>query len=93
MSVTKLGTIVELPNGRVGTVVFNGLSGVGIKWGEHYPDPEIFKDSFGDIGPPNGDLSRFDDWQPEAMLREEHLTKLLGMECVGVEYEIWEKDV
>jgi len=29
----KLGTVVRLPDGREGTVVFNSLIGVGIKWG------------------------------------------------------------
>jgi hypothetical protein len=31
----KLGTRIKLSDGRIGTVVFNGLIGVGIKWGEH----------------------------------------------------------
>jgi len=35
----RLGTKVWLPDGRVGTVVYNSLIGVGIKWGLHDPDP------------------------------------------------------
>ena len=31
----KVGTIIELLDGKRGTVVYNGLDGVGIKWGEH----------------------------------------------------------
>ena len=29
----KPGTYVRLPDGRMGTVVYNGLDGVGIRWG------------------------------------------------------------
>ena len=36
----KLGTQIRLPDGREGTVVYNSLIGVGIKWGLHDPDPE-----------------------------------------------------
>ena len=35
MSMNKVGTIVRVPDGRIGTVVYNGLDGIGIKWGEH----------------------------------------------------------
>ena len=31
----KAGTIVKLSDGRIGTVVYNSLDGVGIKWGEY----------------------------------------------------------
>ena len=30
----KAGTIIELPDGRRGTIVFHGLIGYGIRWGE-----------------------------------------------------------
>lgn len=77
-----LGTIIELPDGRVGTVVYNSLDGVGIKWGEHYPDPADFENTNGSLvgpGPP-------DDWQwfPDAMLREPY--SLATLPCVGSEY-------
>lgn len=45
----KLGAHVLLPDGREGTVVFNGLSGVGIKWGLHDPDPSDFDGTNGGI--------------------------------------------
>jgi hypothetical protein len=31
----RIGSLVKVPDGRIGTVVYNGLDGVGIKWGEH----------------------------------------------------------
>ena len=37
------GTVVKLPDGRIGTAVYNGLDGYGIAWGVHakpYPEAE-----------------------------------------------------
>jgi hypothetical protein len=54
-------------------VVFNGLCGVGIKWGRHDPDPAIFVGSVGDLGKigvhgeESPDLS---EWAPDALLRD-----------------------
>ena len=31
----KQGTVVKLPDGRIGTAVYNGLDGYGIAWGIH----------------------------------------------------------
>ena len=31
----KLNTIIRLPDGRVGTAVYNHIDGVGVIWGEH----------------------------------------------------------
>ena len=82
----RLGTQIRLADGREGTAVFNGLSGVGIKWGLHDPDPADFKgtadDCFG--RQPNPDWP----WRPDAMLRDSGMTESLGVECVGEDYEI-----
>ena len=82
----KLGTIVQLPDGRIGTAVFNGLTGVGIKWGRHDPDQADFEGTSGGL---------FEDerppvwpWQPDAMLRHKGLDDVLGMECVGEEFDV-----
>ena len=64
----KLGTQIELPDGRVGTVVYNSLIGEGIKWGRHDPNPDDFEGTSGNTI----DESVPDDWQwePEALLRD-----------------------
>jgi len=82
----KLGTRVRLPDGREGTVVFNGLSGAGVKWGIHNPDPADFDGTAGDwFGrDPGPDWP----WRPDAMLRRPALSKSLGIECVGEAYEV-----
>ena len=74
----KMGTKVRLPDGRIGTVVYNSLIGVGIKWGIFNPDPKDF------IGT-NGDTVNQDDpgpdwpWKPDALLRD----PWLGCENTG----------
>ena len=82
----KPGTLIRLPDGREGTVVFNGLSGYGIKWGRWNPDPADFDGTAGDCfgRNPGPDWP----WRPDAMLREPRMAESLGMECVGEEYEI-----
>lgn len=84
--VTSLGTIVCLPDGRVGTVVYNSLIGVGIKWGRHNPAPEDFEGTSGDTV----ECELPDDWpwQPDALLREPEMTERLGIECVCPESEV-----
>lgn len=89
----KLGTQIRLPDGREGTVVYNSLIGVGIKWGLHYPDPEDFKGSDGNTfsngSPPNW------QWKSEALLRKPwdgcERCGFRKEECVGEEYEIIQK--
>ena len=59
----KAGTWVKLPDGRIGTAVYNGLDGTGIKWGKH----NITEDQLSSwIGEPEEDY----EWEPDAMLRE-----------------------
>jgi hypothetical protein len=86
----KLGTIIELPDGRVGTVVYNSLIGVGIKWGEHYPDPSDFEGTSGNLL--NATVPENWPWEPDALLRQPwDGCKKYGFtedECVGDSFEI-----
>jgi len=86
-----MGTIIELPDGRRGTVVYNGLDGVGIKFGEinlTKNDKELISKGVGGLWklgvrepmPPDFDLFA------EALLREPY--EGAGIECVGEEFEI-----
>jgi hypothetical protein len=87
--VNRLGTIVKLPDGRIGTTVYNGLDGVGIKWGEHRPNPKDFDDTNGGLFdlPDDHPATRPDfPWYPDAMLRDPYPTAKLP--CVGEEFEI-----
>jgi len=86
----KLGTQIRLHDGRVGTVIYNSLIGVGIKWGLHNPNPKDFEGTDGNTvsdGSPEGW-----PWEPEALLRdpwdgcERH--GFMPNECVGGNYEI-----
>lgn len=87
----RLGTQIRLPDGREATTVFNGLTGIGIKWGLHYPKPEDFKGTAGDFFEFMGVEKQMPEdwpWEPDAMLREPEISEKLGMECVGEDYEI-----
>lgn len=77
----KAGTIVRLPDGREGTVVYHGLDGYGIKWGRHSVTLEDLEggNPFNSEPPRDGY-----EWEPEAMLRKPYGTPL---ECVGDDYE------
>ncbi len=74
------GSHVTLPDGRVGTVVYNGLDGIGIKWGRH---DVTLRDVAGGLfeEPPTGY-----PWFPDAMLRDDYPGAELP--CVGTEYEV-----
>lgn len=79
----KFGTKITLADGREATVVYNGLDGVGIKWG-HYNLSE--EDCRGD-GVFNREGKPWDyKWSAEAMLREPYPSA--EMECVGSDFEI-----
>ena len=80
----KLGTIVEMSDGRRGTVVYNGLDGVGVKWGEYSPNPKDFEGTTGGLfaEPIPDDW----EWFPEAMLRDNYPSA--DLPCVGNDYEI-----
>ena len=86
----KPGTIVKLPDGRIGTVVYNSLIGVGIKWGEHkvtYEDLEGTDGNTVSDGAPEGF-----EWEPDALLRDPWPgCENYGFsveECVGDEFEV-----
>ena len=71
------GTLVRLPDGREGTVVYHGLDGYGIKWGRHVVPVDALNSFQAD-----------DEWKPDAMLRDPYPSAIKsGMECVGGEYE------
>ncbi len=86
----KAGTIIRLPDGREGTVVYNGLDGYGIKWGHHDVSMRDMEGSDGNtmnflggnsIEPPQG-YQLF----PDAMLRDPYPSASLP--CVGEEFEV-----
>lgn len=86
----RLGTQIELPDGRIGTVVYNSLIGVGIKWGRHDPNPADFAGSDGNTL--NGEAPDDWGWEPEAILRdpwdgcERH--GFLPEDCVGRDFKV-----
>ena len=85
MRASKIGTIIELPDGRRGTTVYNGLDGIGIKWGEwNVPENEI--KGYGGC-PDGGEKPPVDyKWYPDAMLREPYPSA--DLPCVGENFEI-----
>ena len=77
----KLNTIIKLLDGRVGTICWNHLDGVGGIWERH--NFEMPAGGFGDLPP------------PDFMLRESDVRNLLvkfghkpDLECVGNDFEI-----
>jgi len=86
----KLGTHIKLPDGRTGTVVYNSLVGVGIKWGLHNPNPDDFIGTDGNTvtdGMPDGF-----EWEPDALLRDPwprcEQYGFRSDECIGDEYSV-----
>jgi len=86
----KLGTQIRFADGREGTVVYNSLIGVGIKWGLHNPPPEDFVGTDGNTastGAPPGWK-----WAPEALLRKPwpscEQCGFTAEQCVGIDYEV-----
>jgi hypothetical protein len=78
----KLNTIIKLLDGRIGTICYNNLDGVGGVWGEH--NFTMPRGSFGDELP-----------EPDFMLRDKSLEGRVGCktaECVGDEFEIINKE-
>lgn len=87
------GTIVRLPDGREGTVVFHGLVGYGIKWGRIEIDPAMFDGTVGDLGVLGIHGKELPlDLEPDALLREpwDHCKRSgwLRERCVGEDYEV-----
>ena len=85
----KAGTLVRLADGREGRVVYNGLDGVGIRWGTDPVDvATIMRGDSGmfDNSPDDTELRR---WTPEAMLRDPYPSAIReGLECVGRDFEV-----
>lgn len=85
----KLGSLVRLPDGRIGTTVYNGLDGIGIKFGRHEPRPEDFKGTSGNcVAVADDSPARAVDWPwvPDAMLRDPYPSA--DLPCVGEDYEL-----
>lgn len=78
----KPGTIVRLPDGREGTVVYHGLDGYGIVWGRH---PVNVEKILG-VQPLFDDGRMADVPRPEAMLRAPWDGSELP--CVGDDYVV-----
>jgi len=81
--IEKPNTIIELPDGRRGTICYNNLDGCGGVWDEHdfnIPDGES---NFNDIYPAPQFMLR--EKEVELLLRQRHRT---DVECVGEEYEV-----
>lgn len=73
----KLNTIIKLPDGRIGTICYNCLDGVGGVWGiKKFEMPE---GGFGNLP------------RPEFMLRDKKLQGIVGIdgsECVGENFKV-----
>lgn len=81
----KPGDIVKLPDGRIGTVVYNGLDGWGIMWGIVDVDINILTSACPLFGKKPDNYP----YITEAMLRESYPSAIKnGLECVGREFEI-----
>ena len=80
----QAGTIIKVKDGRIGTVVYHGLDGDGIKWGKHNVRIEDFEGTDGntciDTAPEGFNLF------PDAMLREPYPSA--SVECVGNDFKI-----
>ena len=90
----KAGTIIKLPDNRIGTVVYNGLDGEGIAFGRHELPENFMEDAIKAWGQENfgdGNASRPTIPICEALLREPF--KWQDMECVGTKFKIiWEPE-
>lgn len=87
-----LNTLIRLPDGRQGRVVYKGLDGTGIRFGQHLADIEAISSSPGNalacLGIEREPPEDFTDYA-EALLREPYSTA--SLECVGTKYEVIEE--
>ena len=81
----KAGTIVRLPDGREGTVVYHGLDGYGIRWGRIAVTLDDITEAAKGANPLFGKAPAEYPYSAEAMLREPYPSAEL--ECVGSDYE------
>ncbi len=85
----KPGTIIRLPDGREGTVVYHGLDGYGVRFGRIEVNVDaILSNSNGCVlvGVEGAEPPEDWPWFPEAMLRDAYPGVVLP--CVGEEYEV-----
>lgn len=70
----RFGTIVKLPDGRLGTVVYKGYDGYGIAWGEIEVTADMFEQAEKVLGYKMPPVPRGQLTIPgaEAMLRDSH---------------------
>lgn len=81
----KPGTIVRLPDGREGTVVYHGLDGYGIRWGRVAVDEGTILRGDGNTTMRDCPPDYPETLLPEAMLRNfPHPT----LPCVGTEFTV-----
>jgi len=89
----KLGTYIKMADGQIGTVVYNGLDGIGVKWGVYYPDPADFEGTSGNLF--NSETPEDWPWYPDAILRDPWAyCEQAGWkkeQCVGNDYEVMGK--
>ena len=84
----KPGQHIKLADGRIGTVVYNSLDGVGIKWGKLELSSEEIEIILGG----NGGLfaqeltDKQKELAPDAMLRDSYPSA--DVPCVGKDYEL-----
>jgi hypothetical protein len=84
----KAGTLIKLADGRFGRVVYNGLDGVGIKFGTDPVDVETIMRGDSGLFHNSPDDAELRKWQPEAMLRKPYKQRAPdGLEYVGDDWE------
>lgn len=79
----KLGDYIKVPDGRVGTIVYNGIDGIGIVWGQHKLTKEDQDQIMGLCPLLNQKIPDDYKWTVQAMLRDKSLQKYFNEECVG----------
>lgn len=83
----KAGTLIRLADGTFGRVVYNGLDGVGIKYGSAPVDVETIMRGDSGLFADSPNDAELQQWAPEAMLREPYSTASLP--CIGKRYRDW----
>lgn len=86
----KLGTQILFADGRTATVIYNGLIGVGIRWGLHDPDPIDFYGTSGNTIAEHVPAEW--NWEPEAVLRHPwdgcQRYGFTREQCIGTDYVV-----
>lgn len=84
----KFGTIIQFSDGRRATVVYRGLDGEGIAWGEHRFSADQVREAMSAFSLTSDAPSDYSLPKAEALLREPW--KGAYMPCVPDDYEIVE---